>query len=101
MCRTEVYHIPTLEGLKLVKGLCDGVQLGIKAMAGFPSLKTLPHTSDLTQHGVNVFNSESKYVDIQIRFLISIVFNDVNVYVEMTLWLLRYLIHLKIKRLKI
>jgi len=51
-----------LDGLELVKGLCDGVQLGIKAMAGFPSLETLPYTAKIDQHGVNVFNSESKHV---------------------------------------
>ncbi|CAG8703588.1 12794_t:CDS:2, partial [Ambispora leptoticha] len=58
-CKVESFHLPTLEGLKLVKGLCDGVQLGIKAMAGFPSLETISHTSAIMQHGVNVFNSES------------------------------------------
>ena len=61
-CHTEVYDLPKLKGLRLVKGLCYGVQLGVKAMAGFPSLQTLKHTANLSQHGVNVFNSESKYV---------------------------------------
>jgi 5'-3' exoribonuclease 1 len=51
-----------LNGRRLIKGLCDGVQLGVKAMAGFPSLQTLKHTAKLSKHGVNVFNSESKYV---------------------------------------
>lgn len=63
LCRTEVYYVPTLKGPKdIVKGLCNGVQLGVKAMAGFPSLQTLKHTAKLLHHGVNVFNSESKYV---------------------------------------
>ncbi|CAG8440611.1 11936_t:CDS:10 [Diversispora eburnea] len=59
-CRMKEFHLPTLNGLKLLKGLCDGVKLGIEAMAGFPSLETIPHTGALQQHGVNVFNSESK-----------------------------------------
>jgi hypothetical protein len=62
-CRTEVYRAPALEGPRyIVKGLCNGVQLGVKAMPGFPSLQTLKHTAKLLHHGVNVFNSESKYV---------------------------------------
>ncbi|RHZ49557.1 hypothetical protein Glove_519g79 [Diversispora epigaea] len=59
-CSMKVFHLPTLNGLKLLKGLCNGVKLGIEAMAGFPSLETIPHTGALQQHGVNVFNSESK-----------------------------------------
>ncbi|CAG8707644.1 212_t:CDS:2, partial [Scutellospora calospora] len=59
-CRMEAYYLPTLNRLKLVKGLCDGVKLGLKAMAGFPSLETIPHTGMLCRHGVNVFNSESR-----------------------------------------
>ncbi|GET01384.1 exonuclease Kem1, putative [Rhizophagus clarus] len=75
LCHTEVYHVPTLEG-PIVKGLCDGVQLGVKAMAGFPSLQTLQHTAKLLHHGVNVFNSESKNETM----VISIVdqFKDMN-----------------------
>ncbi|CAG8710122.1 28270_t:CDS:10, partial [Gigaspora margarita] len=59
-CRMETYNLPTLHGLKLNKGLCDGVKLGMQAMAGFPSLETIPHTGMLSRHGVNVFNSESR-----------------------------------------
>jgi 5'-3' exoribonuclease 1 len=29
-------------------------------MAGFPTLKTIPHAGALALHGVKVFNSESK-----------------------------------------
>lgn len=59
-CKMEPFDLPTLDGLHLVPGLCDGVFLGAEALAGFPSLKTLPHTSVLDFHGVNVHNSESK-----------------------------------------
>ncbi len=56
----EPFDLPTLDGLHLVPGLCDGVFLGAEALAGFPSLKTLPHTAVLDFHGVNVHGTESK-----------------------------------------
>jgi 5'-3' exoribonuclease 1 len=60
LCLMEPFDLPTLDGLHLVEGLCDGVQLGVEALAGFPSLHTLPHTAQLEHHGVNVFQAESK-----------------------------------------
>ncbi|CAA7269491.1 unnamed protein product [Cyclocybe aegerita] len=59
-CVMESFNLPTLDGLHLVPGLCDGVALGIEALAGFPSIKTLPHTAMLGHHGVNVHGSESR-----------------------------------------
>lgn len=56
----EPFHLPTLDGLHLIEGLCDGVHLGADALAGFPSLQTLPHTVTLGHHGVNVHGSESR-----------------------------------------
>lgn len=56
----EPFDLPTLDGLHLIDGLCDGVFLGAEALAGFPSLKTLPHTAVLGFHGVNVHGSESR-----------------------------------------
>lgn len=56
----EPFDLPTLDGLHLVPGLCDGVFLGAEALAGFPTLQTLPHTALLGFHGVNVHGSESK-----------------------------------------
>jgi 5'-3' exoribonuclease 1 len=68
----EPFDLPTLDGLHLVEGLCDGVFLGSSALAGFPSLKTVPHTAQLGYHGVNVFQSESRnksmIVHIENRF---------------------------------
>ncbi|RUS21744.1 hypothetical protein BC938DRAFT_475360, partial [Jimgerdemannia flammicorona] len=60
--KMELFHLPTLEGgkLRLNKGLCEGVRLGVRAMAGFPSLQTIPHTATLESCGVNVFQSDSK-----------------------------------------
>ncbi len=59
-CNMEPFDLPTLNGLHLVEGLCDGVFLGADALAGFPSLQTLPHTAVLGPHGVNVHGSESR-----------------------------------------
>jgi 5'-3' exoribonuclease 1 len=56
----EPFDLPTLDGLHLVPGLCDGVFLGAEALAGFPSLKTLPYTAVLDFHGVNVHGQESR-----------------------------------------
>ncbi|KAJ7717235.1 exonuclease II [Mycena maculata] len=59
-CIMEPFDLPTLDGLHLIDGLCDGVFLGAEALAGFPSLKTLPHTAVLGFHGVNVHGTESR-----------------------------------------
>ncbi|KAL6301387.1 exonuclease II [Sparassis latifolia] len=59
-CLMEPFDLPTLDGLHLVEGLCDGVVLGAEALAGFPSVETLPHTAALGYHGVNVHGSESR-----------------------------------------
>ncbi|KAF9037608.1 exonuclease II [Panaeolus papilionaceus] len=59
-CIMEPFDLPTLDGLHLVPGLCEGVALGAEALAGFPSLHTLPHTATLGHHGVNIHGSESR-----------------------------------------
>ncbi|CAE6424286.1 unnamed protein product [Rhizoctonia solani] len=67
-CRMDEFVLPTLEGgLDLIKGLRDGVFLGADALAGFPSLQTLPHSSVILHHSVNVFNSDSKNRSVVIR----------------------------------
>ncbi|CAO1613167.1 unnamed protein product [Parajaminaea phylloscopi] len=58
--KTEPFHLPTLQGLKLNKGLASGASLGNEALAGFPSIKTLPHYAALGYHGVSVFQGEAK-----------------------------------------
>jgi 5'-3' exoribonuclease 1 len=63
----EPFDLPTLDGLHFVQGLCDGVFLGTSALAGFPSLKTLPHTSSLGYHGVNIHGSESRNKSVVIH----------------------------------
>ncbi|KAG8967784.1 hypothetical protein FRC03_009333 [Tulasnella sp. 419] len=59
-CAMTDFHLPTLDGLHLIEGLCDGVFLGADALAGFPTVKTLPHTALLGYHGVNVFQADSR-----------------------------------------
>lgn len=59
-CIVNEFELPTIQGLKLLGGLCDGAKVGKYALAGFPSLNTIPHTAQLGFHGVNVFNSDSR-----------------------------------------
>ena len=59
-CAQDVYALPSLNGLTFIEGLLPGVQLGSSALAGFPSMQTLPHAAQLAYHGVNVHNSDSK-----------------------------------------
>ncbi|KIX09646.1 uncharacterized protein Z518_00727 [Rhinocladiella mackenziei CBS 650.93] len=59
-CIQNEFELPTMDGLEPFIGLVDGVQLGAAALAGFPSLKTLPFTGSLGFHGVNVFQQESR-----------------------------------------
>lgn len=63
----EDFDLPTLDGLHLLPGLLDGVALGVESLAGFPSLKTLPHTAVLDFHRVNVHGQESKNKSMVVR----------------------------------
>lgn len=55
------FHLPRLgDGIELQLGLIDGVHLGASALAGFPSLATLPYQGSLGYQGVHVFNSDSR-----------------------------------------
>ncbi|KAL8738071.1 MAG: hypothetical protein Q9181_001095 [Wetmoreana brouardii] len=59
-CVENIFDLPTMEGLDFHVGLMTGVKLGEDALAGFPSLKTLPHTGALEFHGVNIFQQDSR-----------------------------------------
>jgi 5'-3' exoribonuclease 1 len=59
-CIENIFDLPTIDGLDPYVGLVDGVKLGASALAGFPSLKTLPHAGQLAFHGVNVFQQDSR-----------------------------------------
>ncbi|KAI9812956.1 MAG: hypothetical protein M1826_002739 [Phylliscum demangeonii] len=59
-CVVNIFELPTLEGLDIHVGLMDGVKLGAAALAGFPSLKVLPHIGVLAFGGVSIFQQESR-----------------------------------------
>lgn len=59
-CIENIFDLPTIEGLDFRVGLMDGVKLGESALAGFPSLATIPYNATLGFHGVNVFSQESR-----------------------------------------
>ena len=91
----EPFDLPTLDGLHLVEGLCDGVLIGAEALAGFPSLHTLPHTASLGHHGVNVHGSESRnksmivHIENELRVIIPIMVITDKLE-QMQGWLLTY-----------
>lgn len=59
-CVENIFELPPTEGLSYKHGLMDGALLSVSALAGFPSLATLPYTATLGFHGVNVFQSDSR-----------------------------------------
>lgn len=60
-CSGTPFDLPSLgDGIELILGLLDGVHLGAQALAGFPSLHTLPYQGALGYHSVNVFQSDSR-----------------------------------------
>lgn len=59
-CVENTFDLPTIEGLDFRVGLMTGVKLGEDALAGFPSLRTLPNTGTLGFHGVSVFQQDSR-----------------------------------------
>ncbi|KAI0491207.1 exoribonuclease 1 [Xylaria cf. heliscus] len=59
-CVENIFDLPVAEGLDLYVGLLDGAKIGIDALAGFPSLATLPYNATLGFHGVNVFQQDSR-----------------------------------------
>lgn len=59
-CVENIFDLPTMDGIDYHIGLMPGVKLGASALAGFPSLKTLPFTGALGFHSVNVFQQDSR-----------------------------------------
>ncbi|KAI8367771.1 XRN 5'-3' exonuclease N-terminus-domain-containing protein [Blakeslea trispora] len=64
LAREEVYNLPTLTlhnyNLELRKGILPGAKVGKNALAGFPSLQTIPHEFEIKHHGVHVFQQDSR-----------------------------------------
>ncbi|OXV09274.1 hypothetical protein Egran_02962 [Elaphomyces granulatus] len=68
-CIENIFDLPTMDGLEPFIGLVDGVKLGESALAGFPSLKTLPHAGQLGFHGVSIFQQDSRNESMIITIL--------------------------------
>lgn len=59
-CVENIFDLPTIEGLEYHVGLMEGVKLGQAALAGFPSLATIPYNATLGFQNVNVFQQDSR-----------------------------------------
>lgn len=59
-CLMQQYELPSIEGLSYRVGLLEGAKVGIHALAGFPSLHTLPYRGHLEQAGVTVFQQATQ-----------------------------------------
>lgn len=59
-CIENMFDLPPTDGLSYRQGLMDGALLNVSALAGFPSLATLPYVAALGFHGVNIFQTESR-----------------------------------------
>lgn len=68
-CVENIFDLPTARGLESPFGLVEGVQLGASALAGFPSLHTIPHSGDLDFASVSVFQQESRNESMVITLL--------------------------------
>ena len=68
-CVENIFDLPTMDGLDVHVGLMNGVKLGTSALAGFPSLQTIPHHGALDFHGVNVFQQDSRNESMVITIL--------------------------------
>ncbi|KAL6856450.1 exonuclease N-terminus domain-containing protein [Trichoderma novae-zelandiae] len=60
-CIENIFDLPSIEGLEYVSGLTNGALVNIKALAGFPTMHTLPYSAQLVDGaGVNVFQQDSR-----------------------------------------
>lgn len=60
-CIENIYDLPAMEGLEYSSGLTNGALLNVSALAGFPSMHTLPYTAQLIEgYGINVFQADSR-----------------------------------------
>jgi 5'-3' exoribonuclease 1 len=68
-CVENIFDLPPVEGLEFRAGLTDGALLNVEALAGFPTLATLPYTANLGFHGVNVFQQDSRNESMIVNLL--------------------------------
>ena len=60
-CLMTRFELPSVEGLVYPRvGLIPGAKVGVYALAGFPSLHTLPYRGHLEHAGVTVFQQASR-----------------------------------------
>lgn len=60
-CVENIFDLPDMEGLEYVSGLTNGAMVKVEALAGFPTLHTLPYTAQLVEgYGINVFQQDSR-----------------------------------------
>ncbi|KAK2591354.1 exonuclease II Exo2 [Conoideocrella luteorostrata] len=60
-CIENIFDLPDIEGLEYISGLMSGALLKVEALAGFPTLHTLPYTAQLVEdYGINVFQQDSR-----------------------------------------
>lgn len=60
-CIENIFDLPDMEGLEYVSGLTNGAMVKVEALAGFPTLHTLPYTAQLVEgYGINVFQQDSR-----------------------------------------
>ncbi|KAI5461343.1 exonuclease [Mariannaea sp. PMI_226] len=60
-CIENIFDLPDVQGLQFLSGLTNGALLNVSALAGFPSLHTLPYTAQLVEgYGINVFQTDSR-----------------------------------------
>ncbi|KAJ2969955.1 hypothetical protein NQ176_g8408 [Zarea fungicola] len=60
-CIENIFDLPNMDGLVYKSALTEGAKLKMDALAGFPSLHTLPHTAQIIEgYGINVFQADSR-----------------------------------------
>ena len=63
-CVQSVFELPSMKGLTYVKGMCKDALSGKHALAGFPTLSTIPYTAKLEYAHLCVFQQPSRSVSM-------------------------------------
>ncbi|CCH46556.1 5'-3' exoribonuclease 1 [Wickerhamomyces ciferrii] len=59
-CFERGFHLPPVNDSDVITGLCEGVFLGNQALAGFPTLRSIPFENELKAAGLYIFNQPSR-----------------------------------------
>ena len=69
-CSCLVYNLPVLAtNQEFVKGLCEGVRLGVHAIPGFPTLSNISLACGICNLKVKVFSNPSKFPSLLLTIL--------------------------------